>query len=104
VQEKVREIVSRFGPVTDKVIRRWQLRGVPKDQPFTRMIPTGLDYRGVATAECLCGGAAFFALLSLDTDTYEVAQWDLCGLCAECGALVTLGCPIDVEVRDESSY
>lgn len=92
MQNKIRQLATQLA-------EKWQDRGVPKDQPFTRVRPTGLDYRGIPTTSCLCGGRTFMTLVSVDPECYEIEAWDLCGLCFNCGALVTVACPADLVDR-----
>lgn len=91
-------------PVRRQVIRglrrRWRNRGVPHNHPFTEVEPTGLDYRGLPTAECLCGGRTFYAVVWFD-DNYQVAGYITDGLCPSCGALVTLCTEIDHPTYEE---
>lgn len=77
-----------------RILIRLRNRGVPKDHPFHDVTPTGLDYRGLPTAECLCGGRTFYMVAWFD-DVYTVAGYVTDGLCCTCGALVTLCTEID---------
>lgn len=77
-----------------RILARLRNRGIPKNHPFTDVQPTGLDYRGVPTAECVCGGRTFY-MVAWFSDEYEVAGYITDGLCCHCGALVTLCTEID---------
>lgn len=66
----------------------------PPNHPFHEVTPTGLDYRGVPTAECPCGGRTFYTVTWMDDD-YLVAGYLTDGLCAMCGALLTIATEID---------
>jgi hypothetical protein len=79
----------------------WRNRGCPNDHPFKHVHPTGLDYRGLSTSACLCGGSTFYLVGWFD-DSYVFAGYDTCGLCTDCGALVTLCCEIDHPSFEES--
>lgn len=63
--------------------------------PFTRINVTGLDYRGISTAECPCGCRVFY-MVGWFTDDYELGGYLTTGLCADCGALLTLCTPLDL--------
>lgn len=64
-----------------------------RNHPFTDVPGVTVDLRGVPTAECVCGGRTFFAVMWID-DEYQVAGYLTDGLCP-CGALVTLATEID---------
>ena len=78
----------------DRLCRWWLQRGTPKDHPFTHVEASGLDYRGIPTAECVCGTRTFYVVAWLD-DAYCVTGYDTTGLCADCGALITIATEID---------
>lgn len=77
---------------------RWLLglftQAGPPNHPFHEVSPVGLDYRGIPTPECPCGGRTFYMVGWFD-DCYEVAGYLTDGLCCMCGALVTLCTEID---------
>lgn len=53
-----------------------------------------LDARGVPTHACPeCGNMVF--KIKAVFDDYELAMWFTDGVCAECGALVTVPTPVD---------
>lgn len=82
--------------------KRWAERGTPKDHPFHDVNPSGLDWRGLPTPECFCGGRTFFAVVWFDDDR-EVGGYVLEGMCTDCRALVTLPTPIDFDVMEMMS-
>lgn len=61
------------------------------------------DYRGVPTYVCPCGYDLFVIAAKFD-ETQLPAFYLLDGVCASCGALVTVPCPVDgpdlLEVND----
>jgi hypothetical protein len=80
--------------IRDRLRQGWRTRGIPKDHPFCDVLPTGLDYRGIPTAQCLCGGSVFYLVGWFD-EAYVFAGYETTALCASCGALVTVCCEID---------
>lgn len=64
------------------------------------------DYRGVPTYVCPCGYDMFLIAARFD-ETQQPAWYLLDGVCASCGALVTVPCPADggdpLEVNDDLS-
>ena len=58
-----------------------------------------MDITGIPTRECLlCGCDIFYTRIKLDHD-YTVGMYWLDGVCANCGAEVTLGTEQDYEAR-----
>jgi len=53
------------------------------------------DYRGVPTYVCPCGYDMFLIAAIFDGDTQEPGMYMLDGVCAHCGAIVTVPCPVD---------
>ena len=53
------------------------------------------DYRGVPTYVCPCGYDMFLIAAVFDGETQEPGMYMLDGVCAHCGALVTVPCPAD---------
>ena len=53
------------------------------------------DYRGVPTYVCPCGYDMFLIAAIFDGETQEPGMYMLDGVCAHCGALVTVPCPAD---------
>lgn len=53
------------------------------------------DYRGMPTYVCPCGHDMFLILAIFDGETQEPGMYMLDGVCAHCGALVTVPCPAD---------
>lgn len=65
------------------------------------------DYRGVPTYVCPCGSDLF--LMAAKFDETQLPGWYLLdGVCAHCGALVTLPCPADgpdlLEANDDMRF
>lgn len=84
------------------LLQRWRTRGIPANQPFMNMVPSGMDMRGLPSPECFCGGRMFLAVVYFD-DARELAGWMLDGMCTDCKALVTLPTPIDLDLLEEES-
>lgn len=64
--------------------------------PFMQLPLNGNDYRGIPTMVCPCGCDMFIMLAKFDED--RLPGWfALDGVCAACGALVSLPCPADDE-------
>jgi hypothetical protein len=65
------------------------------------------DYRGAPTYVCPCGSDMFLIAARFD-DTQLPAWYLLDGVCAHCGALVTLPCPANgpdpLEVNDDMRF
>jgi hypothetical protein len=65
------------------------------------------DYRGTPTYVCPCGSDMFLIAARFD-DTQLPAWYLLDGVCAHCGALVSVPCPADgpdpLEVNDDMSF
>ena len=53
------------------------------------------DYRGVPTYVCPCGYDMFLIAAVFDGETQEPGMYMLDGVCAKCGAIVTVPCPAD---------
>lgn len=53
-----------------------------------------LDARGIPTHACPVCGHLFFRIIA-KFDDYEISFYTLDGECDNCGALVTVPCPID---------
>ena len=53
------------------------------------------DYRGVPTYVCPCGYDMFLIAAVFDGETQEPGMYMLDGVCAHCGALVTVPCLAD---------
>ena len=68
--------------------------------PFNDVEPTGIDWRGLPTPECFCGGRMFYAVVWFN-DEREVGGYVLDGMCVDCGGLVTLPTPINFEVMSD---
>lgn len=86
----------------DRIARWWLNRGVPDNHPFKQIELSGMDWRGLPTCECFCGSRMFYALMWLDDDR-EIGGYVLDGLCSDCGALVTLATPIDLDLMEASN-
>jgi len=73
------------------------VRAIPqRDHPFHALEhPIKADYRGTPTLECLCGSDLLLVCAAFDPDTREPGIYMLDGMCACCGALLTLPTPID---------
>jgi hypothetical protein len=55
-----------------------------------------IDASDIPSAVCInCGSDHFLAVVSFDTETYEIASWSLQGQCYNCGCNVKLPCPVD---------
>lgn len=62
-------------------------------EPSRGAMPT-IDTRGIPTHQCLnCGGNQFKIMASFED--YDIAMWGLDGECFDCGAPVTVPCPVD---------
>jgi hypothetical protein len=85
--------------VIGRLLRRWRNRGVPTNHPFTDVMPSGMDWRGLPTPECFCGSRTFYAVVWFDDDR-EVGGYVLDGLCTDCNALVTLPTPVDFDMLE----
>ena len=55
------------------------------------------DYRGIPTMECPCGSDLLVMCFVYDQETVLPGMFLLDGACADCGALLTLKCPKDVD-------
>jgi hypothetical protein len=73
------------------------VRTIPqRDHPFHALEdPVRADYRGNPTLECICGSNMLLMCAAFDPDTREPGLYLLDGMCAHCGALVTLPTPVD---------
>lgn len=60
--------------------------------------PPTADYRGMPTMSCPCGSDWLTMVFRFDPDTRLPGLLLLDGLCANCGALLTLACPGDMEM------
>lgn len=70
--------------------------------PYTTLNEVGeADYRGQPTFMCACGCEWFIMCTIFDADTRLPGFYLLDGLCAACGALVTLPTPADGEEDDD---
>ena len=75
-------------------------RGFPA--PFAGLgEPPTADYRGVPTMSCPCGSEWLVMVFRFDTETRLPGLLLLDGMCACCGALLTLACPGDEEVMTD---
>lgn len=54
-----------------------------------------IDLRGTPTHQCVCGSTTFKILAGFDSG--EIAWYSLEGYCYDCGAHVTVPCPLDQE-------
>ena len=73
--------------------------------PFSALSePSTYDYRGIPTLTCPCGCDWLLACVMYDPDTREPGMIILDGLCASCGALVTLPTPIDEGAGNDLYY
>ena len=53
-----------------------------------------IDTRGIPSHACLnCGGETFKVLATFED--YDIATWSTDGYCYQCGAAVTVPCPVD---------
>ena len=53
-----------------------------------------INFRGIPTHECpVCESRLFKVFVAFEN--YNVAMWLVDAECAECGALVTVPCPVD---------
>ena len=82
-----------------KLVDKWRHRGEPANHPFKNVHPSGIDWRGLPTPECMCGNRMFYAVVWFDDDR-EVGGYVLDGLCTSCGALTTLPTPIDFDMLE----
>lgn len=57
--------------------------------------PPSADYRGVPTMTCPCGSDWLVMVFRYDPDTRMPGLLLLDGLCATCGAFLTLATPVD---------
>jgi hypothetical protein len=62
---------------------------------------SGIDFRGIPTHECPVCQCRLFRIYASFED-YDIALWGVDAECAECGALVTVPCPVDDPSRPES--
>jgi len=66
--------------------------------PYTALNEMGeADYRGQPTFMCACGCECIIMCTVFDTDERLPGFYLTDGLCASCGALVTLPTPVDSE-------
>lgn len=82
-----------------RLLSKWTERGTPFNHPFHDVVPSGMDWRGLPTPECMCGGRTFYAVVWFDDDR-EVGGYVLDGLCCDCHALVTLPTPLDMHILE----
>lgn len=61
--------------------------------PSPSATPT-IDTRGIPTHQCLNCGSRMFRIAAMFED-YDIAMWGLEAECYECGAPVTVPCPVD---------
>lgn len=59
------------------------------------MDPVIADYSGTPTLICPCGSTLIKIVVSLDPDTYEIADYTLTGYCYLCESRLTILCPAD---------
>jgi hypothetical protein len=75
---------------------------MPKPHPFHALEqPIKADYRGNPTLECPCGSNLLISCAVWDPETRLPGLIMLDGMCANCGALLTLPTPIDEELEKE---
>lgn len=66
------------------------------DHPFHALEdPIRADYRGIPTHECPCGSNWILMCAVFDPDTKLPGFYMLDGMCASCGALLTIATPVD---------
>jgi hypothetical protein len=53
-----------------------------------------IDFRGIPTHECPVCQSRLFKIVAA-FDEYNIAMWLTDAHCAECGAKVTVPCPVD---------
>lgn len=88
-------------------VRWFKRRKVNDTKDFTLPFNVGIgayDYRGIPTLACPCGCEWLLACVMYDPETREPGMYILDGLCASCGALVTLPTPIDEGVGNDMYY
>ena len=56
--------------------------------------PEKPDYRGMPTAECVCGNGLFLIVASFDRSN-TISGYYLDGVCTYCGAIVSVPCEAD---------
>jgi len=54
----------------------------------------GIDFRGIPTHECPVCGNNVFKIWAMFSE-YNIAMWGLDAECGDCGAHVTVPCPVD---------
>lgn len=55
-----------------------------------------IDASDIPSAVCInCGSDHFKAIVTFDSETYEISSWSLQGECYVCHSKVKLPCPID---------
>ena len=72
------------------------LKIVPKQYVNLTLLPEkrGADLRSFGpTHTCVCGSMMFTTVVMFED--YELSFWSLDGECVDCGAFVTLPCPVD---------
>lgn len=70
------------------------------DHPFHALEdPIRADYRGIPTHECPCGSNWILVCAVFNQETKLPGFYMLDGMCACCGALLTIATPID-EMED----
>ena len=97
------------------MLRFWKRQKPLKNKGFSHPLPwieylqyddDCADYRGVPTYVCPCGRDTFLIVARFD-ETQLPAWYLLDGVCASCGAIVTVPCPSDgpdpLEVNDDMS-
>ena len=58
------------------------------------MTLNGINFRGIPTHECpVCQSRMFRVYASFED--YDIALWLVDAVCADCGAEVTVPCPVD---------
>ena len=60
--------------------------------------PNPADYRGIETYQCPCGCDLVLMCASFDPDTGLPGYYALDGVCAGCGALLTLPVPTEEQM------
>ena len=72
------------------------LKIIPQQYVNLTLLPEkqGADLRSLGPVHaCICGCQMFSSIVMFED--YELAWWSLDGECVNCGALVTLPCPVD---------
>lgn len=87
------------------LLKFWKRKKTPKNggfpAPFAGMETDGADYRGIPAMSCPCGCEWLVMCFSYDPSERMPGIYLLDGMCAACGALLTLATPLDGEEYDE---